>query len=173
MIIMINGAFGVGKTTIATALQQKINNSMIYDPEMVGFLLREVIPEDIKRKESHTGDFQDLDLWKEVSVELAQKLVAKYKMNLIVPMTLRKIEYLDYIKSGFEDIDTTHHFCLTANRETIFARLRERGEVEGNWCFQQTDLCLQAFDSGAFGEYIKTDQVSVDAIIDQILEKIR
>ncbi|MCC3357163.1 AAA family ATPase [Bacillus sp. REN16] len=29
MIIMINGAFGVGKTTIANELQKEIKNSMI------------------------------------------------------------------------------------------------------------------------------------------------
>lgn len=36
MIIMINGAFGVGKTTTAEALHKKMENSMIYDPEMIG-----------------------------------------------------------------------------------------------------------------------------------------
>ncbi|MGY3188966.1 hypothetical protein [Lysinibacillus sp. TE18511] len=61
MIIMINGAFGVGKTTIANRLQNEIKNSMIYDPEEIGFMLRNVVPEDIKRNETCTGDFQDLD----------------------------------------------------------------------------------------------------------------
>lgn len=36
MIIMINGAFGVGKTTTAQALNEELANSMIYDPELVG-----------------------------------------------------------------------------------------------------------------------------------------
>ena len=43
MIIMINGAFGVGKTTIANELLKEIKNSMIYDPEEVGFMLRNII----------------------------------------------------------------------------------------------------------------------------------
>lgn len=38
MIIMINGAFGVGKTTIANMLQNEIKNSMIYDPEEIGYI---------------------------------------------------------------------------------------------------------------------------------------
>ena len=32
MIIWINGSFGVGKTTIAEKLKEKIRNSILYDP---------------------------------------------------------------------------------------------------------------------------------------------
>ena len=38
MIIMINGAFGVGKTTIANELQTEIQNSMIYEPELINYI---------------------------------------------------------------------------------------------------------------------------------------
>jgi 2-phosphoglycerate kinase len=47
MIIMINGAFGVGKTSVANELQKTINNSMIFDPEEIGYMLRNIITEDI------------------------------------------------------------------------------------------------------------------------------
>ncbi len=40
MIIMVNGAFGVGKTTIAQGLLSEIPNSMLYDPEEIGLMLR-------------------------------------------------------------------------------------------------------------------------------------
>ena len=43
MIIMLNGAFGVGKTSTALLLKSKLPNSMIYDPEMVGYLLRHIL----------------------------------------------------------------------------------------------------------------------------------
>lgn len=36
MIIWINGSFGVGKTTIAERLKDKIRESIIYDPEEIG-----------------------------------------------------------------------------------------------------------------------------------------
>ena len=77
MIIMINGAFGVGKTTIANMLQNEMDNSMIFDPEEIGYMLRNIIPIDIKRTESITGDFQDLDLWKELTVDMAKRLLEK------------------------------------------------------------------------------------------------
>lgn len=170
---MINGAFGVGKTTIANTLQNEIEHSMIYDPEEIGYMLRNVIPIDIKRTESITGDFQDLELWKELTVDVAKRLIAKYKINLIVPMTLRKIEYFHFIYNGFKSIDDqTHHFCLSASKETIYERLRLRGEEEGNWCFQQTDKCLEAYNQYDFGEYIDTEKNSISEIIQEIKEKL-
>lgn len=170
---MINGAFGVGKTTIANTLQNEIEHSMIYDPEEIGYMLRNVIPIDIKRTESITGDFQDLELWKELTVDVAKRLITKYKINLIVPMTIRKIEYFRFIYNGFKSIDDqTYHFCLSASKETIYERLRLRGEEEGNWCFQQTDKCLEAYNQYDFGEYIDTEKASIIEIIQEIKEKL-
>lgn len=170
---MINGAFGVGKTTIANTLQNEIEHSMIYDPEEIGYMLRNVIPIDIKRTESITGDFQDLELWKELTVNVAKRLITKYKINLIVPMTIRKIEYFRFIYNGFKSIDDqTYHFCLSASKETIYERLRLRGEEEGNWCFQQTDKCLEAYNQYDFGEYIDTEKASIIEIIQEIKEKL-
>lgn len=170
---MINGAFGVGKTTIANGIVNEIENSMIYDPEEIGYMLRNVILNDMKRTESPTGDFQDLDLWKELTVDMAKKLITKYEINLIVPMTIRKIEYFHYIYNGFKNIDEqTYHFCLNASKETIYERLRLRGEEEGNWCFQQTDKCLEAYNRYDFGEYIDTERNSIDEIIQGIKGKL-
>ncbi|WNB92618.1 AAA family ATPase [Bacillus sp. NEB1478] len=173
MIIMINGPFGIGKTTITNELLNEVKNSMLYDPEEIGFMLRNVIPDEVKQLESKTGDFQDLHLWKELTVKVAERLVAHYKVNLIVPMTIRNPEYLDYIKNGFQNIDKqTYHFCLTASKDTIYERLRNRGEEEGNWCFQQTEKCLKAFSEYNFEEYIDTENVSVAVIIDNIKKKL-
>ena len=50
MIIWINGCFGVGKTTVAGRLKEKIDNSIIYDPEKVGIFLFNTLP---VKKEHH------------------------------------------------------------------------------------------------------------------------
>lgn len=173
MIVMINGPFGVGKTTISNELLKGIENSMLYDPEEVGYLLRNILPENIKRFEAETGDFQDFQLWKDLTVRVARTIISKYRVNLIVPMTIRKPEYFNYIFNGFNSIDSdTYHFCLTANKETIYQRLRERGEEEGNWCFQQVDKCLKAYNDYNFGEYIETENVHIDSIVDTIRQKL-
>jgi hypothetical protein len=170
---MINGAFGVGKTTVATELVKGLENSMLFDPEEVGFMLRTSLPEEIKQREAPTGDFQDFDLWKDLTVTVAKKLVENYNVNVIVPMTIWNPEYFHYISNGFREIDgQTHHFCLMADRETIFTRLRRRGEAEGNWCFQQTEKCLKSFKENDFRTYIDTEHVEVETVINRIKEKL-
>lgn len=173
MIIMINGAFGVGKTTVSNALAKEIKDSMILDPEIIGQALRHMLPEEIKQREAATGDFQDFILWKELTVKTAKSLKDTYQPHLIVPMTLRKQAYYSYLFNGFKEIDDkTFHFCLTAKQETIFQRLKKRGEEEGNWCFQQTAKCLQAYNEFDFGEYIDTEDRGVDFIVDEIMGKV-
>lgn len=173
MIVMINGAFGVGKTTVSNKLLKVVDNSMLFDPEEIGYMLRNVLPQEIKRSEAKTGDFQDFQLWKELTVTAAKQIQSKYKVNLIVPMTIRKPEYFRYIYSGFKNMDQhTYHFCLTASKETIYERLRERGEEEGNWCFKQTDKCLRAYKEYDFEEYIDTDQISIHEVIENIRRKL-
>lgn len=170
---MINGAFGVGKTTVSHELLKVIENSMIFDPEEVGFMLRNILPEEVKRLEAETGDFQDLQLWRELTVKVARVLIDTYNVNLIVPMTIRKLEYFHYIFSGFKSIDKhTYHFCLTASKATIYKRLLERGEEKGNWCFQQTDKCLKAYNENDFREYIDTENVAIHDVVETIKKKL-
>ena len=173
MIIMINGAFGVGKTSTAEALHEKMANSMIFDPELIGGMLRYVIPHRIQQAEAATGDFQDFLLWKELTVDTAKRLVDQYGLHLIVPMTIREPRYFDYIYNGFKEISDTHHFCLMASKETIHQRLKARGEEEGRWCYDQTDKCLAAYEKYNFGGAIDTENVSVEEIVDYILNEIQ
>lgn len=174
MIIMINGAFGVGKTTVSNELQKEVENSMIFDPEEIGSLLGKILPVDVMALEAKTGDFQDLELWKQLTVTIAGHIIEQYKVNLIVPMTIRKVEYFNYIFDGLKQVDEqTYHFCLTAKEGTIFNRLKERGEEEGNWCFQQTSKCLEAYKEHDFGEYINTENVPVHTIVRTIKERLK
>lgn len=173
MIIMLNGAFGAGKTTAANRLVEEIPDSMLFDPEEIGFMLMKMIPEPMRRAKAGTEDFQDLALWRELTGHMAAEVRKQFGKHLIVPMTIRRPDYLQEIRGSFEAIDAdTHHFCLSASRETIHNRLRERGEEEGNWCFRQTDKCVSAFEGGGFGEYIDTEQNSAEQVVRHITERV-
>lgn len=166
MILMINGAFGVGKTTVATKLLEDLDSFMLFDPEEIGFMLRQVIPDEIKTFDERTDDFQDLKMWRSLTVAVAEQLQKTYGKNLIVPMTIFNKDYFQYIINGFKRIDEkTYHFCLTAKEETIHQRLLQRGETEGNWCFQQTEKCLVAFEGTSFEKFISTDELSIEEIV--------
>jgi tRNA uridine 5-carbamoylmethylation protein Kti12 len=173
MIIMINGAFGVGKTSVANELQNRINNSMIFDPEEIGYMLRNIITEEIAHPSEKTDNFQDYQLWKQLVVNVASLLKRTYDKDLIVPMTIYNKGYFKYIFNGFKEIDEeTFHFCLTAKEETIYERLRKRGESEGNWCFQQTRKCMDGYKDRCFESFINTDGVNINDIVNIINQKV-
>lgn len=173
MIVMVNGAFGAGKTTVAEELLRQIDGSMIFDPEEVGYMLRSIVQEDMKFNDEKTGDFQDLKPWKRLVVRVADELKYTYGKHLFVPMTIRKREYFETIYDGFKNLDhETYHFCLMATKETIHERLRNRGEEEGNWCFQQTDACIEAFHDPLFDQKIWTEDKSVEDIVREIRQNI-
>lgn len=175
MIILINGPFGVGKTSVATLLNENLENYIIFDPEEIGSMLRNIVTEDIQYQKEKTDDFQDIILWKELTVLIAAKLMATYNTNLIIPMTIYKLEYFNYIISELKKIDSqVYHFCLLAQRQTIADRLLKRGEKIGSWPFKQIDKCLYSFEHNLemFGQIILTDCLSVKDITSAILNTV-
>lgn len=101
MIIMINGAFGVGKTTVANELLGIMDYSMLYDPEEIGYMLRNIITEDMKSLKERTDNFQDMALWKILVVHVAELLKKEYGKNLIVPMTILMKNIFTIYKKDF------------------------------------------------------------------------
>jgi len=173
MIVMINGAFGSGKTSTAYMLQSFISNSMIFDLEEIGYMLRKLVPEHLRDEHEQTDDFQDMDLWKVLTVQTAKQLKQKYNKHLIIPMTIYKIENFTYIVNGLREIDRNlHHFCLIASEETIQQRLAKRGDELGGWTYQNTPKCVSAFNDQQFHEHIVTDELRIEEIVDIIIEKL-
>lgn len=173
MIVMINGAFGSGKTSVAYMLQSVLSNSLIYDPEELGFMLRKLIPESVRLANERTDDFQDMELWRILTVQTAHEIKKKYKMHLIIPMTIYKTENFEYITNGLREIDAElHHFCLLASEETIHKRLQKRGDPPGGWSYQQAQKCTQALQNGRFEQFIATDEYAVDEVVTQIMDKL-
>ncbi|WP_233566556.1 AAA family ATPase [Cohnella endophytica] len=170
---MINGAFGSGKTSAAHMLQPLIPNSMIYDPEEIGYMIRKIILEENRLEEERTDDFQDIELWRILTVKTASEVKQKYNKHIIVPMTIYKSENYDYIYNGFRSFDNDiFHFCLIASEDTIHKRLATRGDTYGGWTYQQTQKCINAFEDNKFQEHILTDQIETEEIVEIILNKI-
>jgi deoxyadenosine/deoxycytidine kinase len=164
MIVMINGAFGIGKTTVANHLESILENSMIYDPEEVGTLVRQITAK-VRNGTEDTNDYQDIELWRTLTIQVGDALYKKYKRHLIIPMTLANIDYFRGIKQGLAQIDADlHHFCLMGSTQTIHARLKKRGHELGSWPFEQTKRCLEAFKSPEFEVKIDTENKTPEDI---------
>ncbi len=132
MIVMINGSFGAGKTTIAKLLRRYLPGSAIYDPEWIGFFLRR-LPGWIKLNGSGSDDYQDIDFWRRSTVAGIKLFRLFARGPLIVPMAFSRRDYFDEIVRRIEALDSELRvFCLKASLATVKRRLIERGtEIKG------------------------------------------
>jgi broad-specificity NMP kinase len=177
MIIMINGTFGVGKSTVARLLRKSLKGSVVYDPEFAGSALMR-LGKIIKLKGSGTDDFQDIVLWRKLTVA-GIRLARWYASGpVIVPMTFSRRDYLDEIVAGLEKVDNDLRvFCLHASLPTVRERLAKLGDAtEGpgsEWLARRTDECSVALADPHFGEYVETEGRSPAEVATYIVSRLR
>lgn len=172
MIIMLNGSFGVGKSSTAYALLDLLPNSMLFDPEEVGLMVRK-ITFGILPDAENTGDFQDIVVWPSLVVATAAELYRQYQRTLIVPMTLANPNYFAHIKSGLAQIGLPlHHFCLVAPLAVVNQRLLARGERENTWVFHKAAQYVPMLDAPLYAQHIDTTTHSVVEIANQIMQTV-
>lgn len=169
MIIWINGAFGSGKSSVARELGKYLAHSFLFDPENMGFYLRENLPKELKQK-----DFQDISLWRDLNYEMLSYMANHFNGKIIVPMTLVRPEYFEKVvqklkKEGF----SVQHFTLVASKETLLARLKTRGDGEDSWPAQQIDRCMKSLSEEKFEKFIETDDMSLSEVTREILASIQ
>ena len=168
MILFINGPFGVGKTSVANVLVEKIPDTVLYDPEEVGLMLRNILA-----PVEEVEDFQDYALWRILVVEVAHRLREEYECPLIIPMTVWRRDYSDQITGGLRRIDPDLLcFRLTASKETLKSRILSRPDEEGSheWCLSHLEAGFVASADPALGMEVKTDEQAPAQVADQILE---
>lgn len=150
MIVWVNGAFGSGKTTLVEELRARWPEAVVFDPEVVGYVLREIV-------EVPTGDFQDLRLWRRQVAEFAVGLVEEYRRPVLVPMTLVNPVYVDEVFGAIGAADVTlHHFFLKVPEDVLVARIDgrsftpdqpEQDERVRRWCKERIAACAAAVDT--------------------------
>jgi tRNA uridine 5-carbamoylmethylation protein Kti12 len=173
MILMINGAFGVGKTTVARLLRRKLKGSVLFNPELAGSLLMRI---PVNFKGSGTDDFQDIQLWRR-SIAGGVKICGMFGETIIVPMAFKRIDYFEEVRADLERLDkNTRVFCLKAGIDVIAERLRLRGEwidADGdNWSLRNARLCVDAHRDERFGESVETSGRSAEQVAIEILSRL-
>ena len=170
MIIFINGAFGAGKTTIAEMLVERIPNSLLFDPEEVGYCLRNIVHPIVQ-----FDDFQDLPPWRPLVVETARHLLKTYERTLVMPMTLWNTAYFVEIMDGLRQFEPQlFHFCLTATEATLFKRLQDRlsSPAAYAWCCERIERCINAFQHDMFAVQLSTDDRTPEELVADILAHV-
>src|ERR1022692_560767 len=117
MLVIINGAFGVGKTTVVGILRQRLHGSTLFDPERIGYILHR-LPSFFPFSTRRFDDYQDSAFWRSITVRLASRQ-ARCRGVVLLPMCFSNLVYLDEIRSGVESRGcAVQHLCLTASVAT-------------------------------------------------------
>jgi ABC-type branched-subunit amino acid transport system ATPase component len=170
VILFINGPFGVGKTTVANLLAERMPDAMLYDPEIVGAFLRYVLAPVEK-----VDDFQDYALWPAMVVEVAQMLKDEYRGTLIMPMTVWRREYFEKLTDDLKRVTPELRcFRLTASEDVLNQRILSRPDEEGSheWCLSHLTVGLAASQDPAFGVEIPTDNRAPAEVANAIMGKL-
>jgi predicted kinase len=154
MIVWINGAFGAGKTTTAALVQERIPGARIFDPEYVGYLLTTFVP-------APTGDFQDLPLWRRLTIQAVKGLDDEYAGTWVAPMSLIRADYRIEILGALRLLGVdVREFVLTVPEATLRARI-DADEIDTKarqWRQDHAAQALATFEG-------LTDAVFVDATV--------
>jgi 8-oxo-dGTP pyrophosphatase MutT (NUDIX family) len=153
VIVWINGAFGAGKTSTARELIDLIPNSTLYDPELIGRALAQLLP---PKRLAEVSDYQDLPIWRRLVVDTAAALLAEVGGMLVVPMTLLRQDYRDEIFGGLASRRIPVRHVLLSTDETILrGRIAARETVDDNpeasehdrqWCYEHIEPYHAAFN---------------------------
>jgi hypothetical protein len=174
VICWVNGSFGAGKTTLTEELRRRCPGALVFDPEEVGFMLRDMVPP------APSGDFQDLPAWRLLVVETGRVLAQRYGQLVIAPMTVVDPGYAREIFGGLASYGVpVRHFFL----KVPAARLRERitaqvihpddpqrdAEVR-RWRLAQVDRCAAAADALPSDTVILDGELPAGKLADEVLE---
>lgn len=148
MIILLNGAFGTGKTTVARLLVARLPRAVAFDPERIGVILHRLA----RLLGRQVDDFQDLPSWRRLTIA-GLRATRTFWPNIVVPMAFSNLAYLQEIRAGLSRFEPrVVHFCLIAPVEVVHARLRSRGEslTRSAWQYRRASECCLAHRSEDF-----------------------
>lgn len=153
MIYWLNGAYGVGKTTVAEALQPQLHNAHIFDPELIGNGIRDNYPANLFRE-----TFEEYPLWLETNYRLLKDLYERYEGDIVVPMTLlREGSYAAIIQRLLDEGIPMKYVYLDADEATLKHRMIDSGREEpDSWCVRHIPACLAVQTADTHAIHIDT-----------------
>lgn len=168
MILLLNGAFGIGKTTVARILVQRLPGAVLYDPELIGLALQRLA----RMAGRDVEDFQELRLWRRLTV-LALRVVRLFRENVVVPMAFSDPGYLREIREGIARFEPRQfHVCLVAPLEVVRRRQQSRrlDPRDAQWQDRRAAECCAVHGGAAFATQIDATGRDVNQIAEEIVQ---
>lgn len=162
LILLVNGAFGIGKTTVARAIVRQLRRAVLFDPEWIGIALQRV---------ARVSDFQDLRSWRRLTIATL-RLVRLFVPNVVVPMAFSNAAYLEEIRAGILKFEPRlFHVCLVAPLEAVHDRLRMRGAnpTDHAWEFRRAAECCAVHQQEQFATHVRAEGREPEEIAREIL----
>lgn len=170
MFILINGSFGIGKTTASQRLAIVLPRASIADPEDVGFVLHRLPPWALGLRE-RADDYQDMALWRRLIVVQA-RIVHRLAPVVIVPMAFTNRDYFAAFADALGETAPVVKICLVAPLDVVLDRLTRRALAEGRSGLGEFELrrsaeCVAAHADPFFGMPVDAMQ-SPDRVVADI-----
>lgn len=171
MIVWINGPFGGGKTTAARLLTARLDRMRVFDPEWVGYLLRDHL------RDHEFDDFQDLPSWRRLVPIVAAELHHATGDSLVAVQTVLNPQYWNELALGlqFAKIPLVH-VVLDVDERTLRQRI-DADQVElaaAEWRLDKIGAFLAARDwlTDAADVVVDTSRLEPDHVVDRIVEQL-
>lgn len=168
MFVLLNGSFGIGKTTTSKALVKALLNATIFDPEDVGYVLHR-LPPPLTGRLRKADDYQDLWLWRWL-IGMGGRHAHGGRDFVVVPMAFTNLGYLDGFAAALEKQGPVRRFCLVAPLELVRARLAQRAARQNRdmteWELRRSAECVAAHADPAFGEPIDATRPVNEIVLD-------
>lgn len=149
MFILINGSFGIGKTTAAKRLLSEVAGAVIFDPEDIGYVLRR-LPAPLVGRWRQPPDYQDLALWR-LLIGWGGRMAHFHAPVVVVPMAFTNLAYLEGFSATLEKTAPVRRVCLVAPLEVVRARLLARAQAEGRSGLSDFEITRSAECVGLHG----------------------
>lgn len=158
-IIWINDPFGLGKNRTAQALQERMVEGFLFDPEEMGLALKKLTP-------NFSGDPQNHPMWIPLMLDALQYAARESAgVPVIVPVAVWDIQRHRRLMSGLKDRGLeVHHFTLLLSVETVQARLRRGDQLDAS----QIHKKMLDFQGEAFATHIHADEKSANVLAEEI-----
>ena len=170
MIVLLNGPFGVGKSTVAKLLAERLPRTVQFEAETLGVWLFE----ETRRIDPDLIDFRDIPVWRPLFAAAVSGYAAMHSGDVVVPMDIYPAAYLreviGHLRRAGADV---MHVCLTASEQTVRERLRQRGDSPGAYPWQYFERITAAFrdlvaESYAGSLVVPTDGKTAEEVTEEV-----
>lgn len=167
MIVWINGPFGVGKTTLATALDAR-DDVAVVDTERAGYFLQPFV-QDLKP----VPNFQDWRAWRTLAAAMVSSVHDEIGGLVIVPQSVFDESYWLELLEGIGEHVTA--ITLHVDRGELERRIREDRVEAGalDWRLEQADLYERATPwLQQRTRVLDTTSLTADQVVSEVLELV-